>query len=92
MDAISKMAIRDALGAAIHDFRYRTGHHPAAILAEPEAFITLLSDHEAVRRDPLGEYRWGHFCLPLRKISSGERGVYLIDRLDPVLVTPKEEV
>lgn len=89
-NAIAKKAIRDALGAAIHDFCYRTGHYPAAILAEPEAFITLLSDREAVHLDPLGEYRWGNFNLPLRKISSGDRRVYLIDRLDPVLVTSKE--
>ena len=90
MASITQKAIRDALGAAIHDFCYRTGHYPAAILAEPEAFITLLSDREAVRCDPLGEYRWGNFNLPLRRISSGDRNVYLIDRLDPVLVTPKE--
>lgn len=91
MDDIIKKAIRDALGNAIRDFCYRTGHYPAAILAEPMAFITLMSDRDAVRCDPLGEYRWGTHNLPLRRISSGERGVYLIDWLEPVIKTPKED-
>ena len=85
-----KEAIRQGLGKAIHDFCYRTGHYPAAILAEHATFIELLSDQE-VYKDQNGEYRWGTGGTPLRKISSGERGVYLIDRLDPILVIPKEE-
>lgn len=86
-----KSAIRQGLSKAIHDFCYRTGHYPAAILAEPAAFIELLDDRECVYSDPLGEYRWGSSLTPLRKISSGDREVYLIDRLDPVLTVPKEE-
>lgn len=85
-----KEAIRQHLGKAIMDFCYRTGHYPAAILAEPEAFIALLSDRECVFNIQPGEYRWGTHGIPLRKISSGERGVYLIDWLEPVLVLPKE--
>ena len=85
-----KVAIRQNLGKAIEDFRYRTGHSPAAILAEPAAFIELLSDRECVYLDPLGEYRWGNTHTPLLKISSGDRGIYLIDKLEPVLTLPKE--
>ena len=85
-----KVAIRQKVGKAIEDFSYRTGNYPAAILAEPMAFIELLKDRECVCCDPLGEYRWGNTHTPLRKISSGERGVYLIDKLDPVLTLPKE--
>ena len=89
-----KVAIRQKVDKAIEDFRYRTGHSPAAILAEPAAFIELLDDHEAAYRDSTGEYRWGIYGTPLRKISpvsSGDREIYLIDKLYPILTLPKEE-
>ena len=86
-----KEAIRKKLGKEIADFCARTGHYPAAILAEPAAFIELLSDHECVYCDPLGEYRWGITNTPLRKISSGECGVYLIDKLDPIMTILEEK-
>lgn len=89
-----KEAIRQRLGKEINDFCHRTGHYPAAILAEPAAFFELLSDHEAAYRDSNGEYRWGIGGTPLRKISpvsSGDCGIYLIDKLEPVLTLPKEE-
>lgn len=88
-----KEAIRNRLGEAINDFCHRTGYYPAAILAEPAAFFELLSDHEAAYRDVNGELRWGIGGTPLRSISpvsSDDRGIYLIDKLDPVLTLPKE--
>lgn len=85
-----KKAIMDHLGKAIRDFCYRTGHYPAAILAEPVAYLELRSYDECAYRDENGELRWGNSGIPLREFCSGALGVYLIDRLDPVLTLPKE--
>lgn len=90
VEYLRKQAVLNALNKAIHDFCYRTGHYPAAILAEPAAYTELRSYDECAYRDENGELRWGNSGIPLREICSGCRGVHLIDRLDPVLTLPKE--
>lgn len=80
--------IREALRKKICDFIYRTGHYPAAILAETTAFSEIMFFPE-VDKDEKGVYRWGD--VPLVRTSYGEQGgVYLIDSLDPVLVIPED--
>lgn len=90
-DEARKQVIRQNLGKIIFVFAGHTGHYPAAILAEPAAFVELVSDHECAYRDQSGEYRWGTHGIPLRKICSGDRGIYLFDEQTPVMVLPKED-
>lgn len=88
-----KAAIRESIGKAINDYRYKTGKNPAAILAEPLAFRELVTDEEMAYRDP--DLGWFFMNFPIKEIKANDfrsdhKGIYLVPEMKPILTLPEE--